>query len=125
MIRNLSQVILRVNDVEASAKFWQDQLGFVVVNRITLTETNEEVIEVGAHLNAETTIVLQAKNVTAEDVSPMLVFNTTRFDDFHVELSDKITVGKIETIHGVRTFTFEDLDNHVFRVKEAAELQFD
>lgn len=124
MIRNLSQVLLAVSDVDASAKFWEEKLGFVVVNRTTASETNEAVIEVGAHLNAETTLVLQKQN-DVKQVAPTLVFNTMRFDEVYETLSETLTVGDVEEVNGIRTFTFKDLDQYVFRIKEAKELEFE
>lgn len=124
MIRNLSQVVLAVSDVEASAKFWEEKLGFVVVNRTTSSETNEPVVEVGAHLNAETTLVLQKQN-GVKQVAPMLFFNTMRFDEVYETLSESLTVGNVEEVNGVRTFTFNDPDQYVFRIKEGKELEFE
>ena len=59
MIRDLSQVLLDVENVEAASKFWQEHFGFQVVN--VLTSDDEDIIELGAHLDAETTLVLQKK----------------------------------------------------------------
>lgn len=125
MIRDLSQVLLDVEDVLATSKFWQEHFGFHVVN--TLTSDGDEIIELGAHIDAETTLVLQKK--TAEDIQkstrPSLVFNSNRFDELYETLSQSIQVGEIKELHGLRTFTFKDLDAHVFLVKEAAQLKFD
>lgn len=125
MIRDLSQVLLDAEDVLAASTFWQEHLGFQVVN--TLTSDDHDIVELGAHLDAETTLVIQKK--TAEDnqksIQPSLVFNSNRFDDLYETLSASIEVGEIKELHGLRTFTFKDLDGHVFLIKEAAQLKFE
>lgn len=124
MIRDLSQVVLQVNDVETASKFWQDRLGFVIINREALSEQGE-IIEVGAHLDAETTLVLRSKRDNEVFNAPTLIFNTLRFDELYEKLSESLPVGEIKEIQGIRTFTFKDLDNHEFYIKEATELQFE
>lgn len=124
MIRDLSQVVLQVNDVETASKFWQDRLGFVIINREVLSEQGE-IIEVGAHLDAETTLVLRSKRDNEVFNAPTLIFNTLRFDELYEKLSESLPVGEIKEIQGIRTFTFKDLDNHEFYIKEATELQFE
>lgn len=124
MIRDLSQVLLDVENVEAASKFWQEHFGFQVVN--VLTSDDEDIIELGAHLDAETTLVLQKKtHDITRTARPSLVFNSTRFDDLYEHISTSIKVGEIKEMHGLRTFTFEDLDGNVFLVKEAAQLKFE
>ncbi len=125
MIRDLSQVLLDVEDVLATSKFWQEHFGFQVVN--TLTSDHEDIVELGAHIDAETTLVIQKKTSVDNQKSmrPSLVFNSNRFDELYEMLSASIEVGEIKEMHGLRTFTFKDLDGHVFLIKEAAQLKFE
>ncbi len=125
MIRDLSQVLLDVEDVLATSKFWQEHFGFQVVN--TLTSDHEDIVELGAHIDAETTLVIQKKTSVDNQKSmrPSLVFNSNRFDELYEMLSASIEVGEIKEMHGLRTFTFKDLDEHVFLIKEAAQLKFE
>lgn len=127
MIRDLSQVLLDVEDVAASSKFWQEHFGFAVVNTVTSTD-GEDIIELGAHINAETTLVLQKKTseTLQNSTRPSLVFNSNRFDELYETLaSSPIETGEIKELHGLRTFTFKDLNGYVFLIKELVELKFE
>lgn len=125
MIRDLSQVLLDVEDVSATSKFWQEHFGFQVVN--TLTSDDQDIVELGAHIDAETTLVIQKKTpgYNQRSMRPSLVFNSNRFDELYETLSASIEVGEIKELHGLRTFTFKDLDEHVFLIKEATQLKFE
>lgn len=125
MIRDLSQVLLDVEDVSATSKFWQEHFGFQVVN--TLTSGDQDIVELGAHIDAETTLVIQKKTpgYNQNSMRPSLVYNSNRFDELYETLSASIEVGEIKELHGLRTFTFKDLDEHVFLIKEATQLKFE
>lgn len=122
MINRIGQIMLYVNDQDASKAFWTEKMGFEVI----ADETNGPVrwIEV-APKAAATSIVLHNKDFVAgmnPDMNlgtPSLMLYTDRFDDLYSDLKNKgITVGDIVDFPSGRVFNFADQENNYFAVLE-------
>lgn len=131
MIRELKQVMVYVDDVERVVKFWEEQLGFVVMNR-TEASDGSLIAEIAPHTDAETSIVLFSKSFIRSNSpelelsTPSLMFSTNDLTDLHEKLTTQgVPVGQIVDIQGLRTFNFSDPEENYFAVTEESQVQFD
>ncbi|WNS45373.1 VOC family protein [Paenibacillus sp. MMS20-IR301] len=122
MINQIGQVMLYVNDQDASKDFWTEKLGFEVL----ADETDGPVrwIEV-APKGAATSIILHNKAFVAQmnpDMNlgtPSLMYFTDKFDELYSDFQNKgITVGDIVQIPSGRVFNFADNELNYFAVLE-------
>ncbi|TVT27087.1 VOC family protein [Salinicoccus cyprini] len=122
MFTKLAEVMLYVNDQDASKKFWKEKLGFKVVSE---SGAGDEMrwIEVRPMEDAGASLILFDRK-TVEKFSPelnfgtpSLMFFTDDLDQLHQELTDKgVNVGKIEEYGSMRTFNFSDEEENYFAV---------
>ncbi|MFC3419075.1 VOC family protein [Salinicoccus hispanicus] len=122
MFTKLAEVMLYVDDQDASKKFWTEKLGFKVINA---SEAGDEMrwVELKPKEGTETSIILFDRK-TVEKFSPelnfgtpSLMFFTDDLDQLHQELADKdVNVGKIEVYGSMRTFNFSDEEENYFAV---------
>lgn len=124
MINKIGQIMLYVNNQEASVKFWTETLGFTLIS----TEDNGHMkwYEIAASPNAETTIILHDKELIAKMSpelnlgTPSLMFATNNFDELFEKLtSNNVTVGEIIAMPSGRVFNFADAENNYFAVAES------
>ncbi|TCZ75491.1 VOC family protein [Paenibacillus albiflavus] len=122
MINKIGQVMLYVNNQEASRDFWTEKLGFEVI----ADETNGPMrwIEV-APKGAATSIVLHNKDLIAKMNpgmnlgTPSLMYYTDNFDALYGDLKNKsIKVGDIVELPSGRVFNFADDEDNYFAVAE-------
>jgi len=122
MINKIGQVMLYVNDQDASRDFWTDKLGFEVIAE----ESNGPMrwIEV-APKGAATSIVLHNKELVAKmnpDMNlgtPSIMYHTDNFDTLYSDLKNKnIKVGDIVELPSGRVFNFADHEENYFAVAE-------
>lgn len=122
MINKIGQVMLYVNNQEASRDFWTEKLGFEVI----ADETNGPMrwIEV-APKGAGTSIVLHNKELVAKMNpemnlgTPSIMYYTDQFDALYSDLQNKnIKVGDIMELPSGRVFNFADYEENYFAVSE-------
>lgn len=122
MINRLQQVMLYVENVEESVKFWES-IGFKVVGENALPEGFKS-FEVKAD-KGETSFVIFDKEfikkyspmVSLE--TPSLMFNTDDIDALYNDFKEKgITVGELAEMPGMRVFNFADKEAHYFAVMQ-------
>jgi lactoylglutathione lyase len=124
MFTRIGEVMLYVNDQEATRNFWREKLGFIVASE---SEEGADMkwIELKPTRQAETSIILHDRKLI-EKLSPelnfgtpSLMFFTDDLDRLHEELSEKgVKVGEIETFSSERTFNFADNEENYFAVME-------
>ncbi|OZT77490.1 VOC family protein [Salinicoccus roseus] len=127
MFTRIGEVMLYVNDQEATRNFWREKLGFIVASE---SEEGADMkwIELKPTREAETSIILHDRKLI-EKLSPelnfgtpSLMFFTDDLDRLHEELSEKgVKVGEIETFSSERTFNFADNEENYFAVMENNE----
>lgn len=122
MINKIGQVMLYVNNQDASKGFWTEQLGFEAI----ADETSGPMrwIEV-APTGAATSIVLHNKDLVAQMNpgmnlgTPSIMFYADNFDALYADLKNKgIKVGDIVEIPSGRVFNFADNEDNYFAVSE-------
>ncbi|MFX3631781.1 MAG: VOC family protein [Candidatus Pristimantibacillus sp.] len=122
MINKIGQVMLYVNNQEASRDFWTEKLGFEVI----ADETNGPMrwIEV-APKGAATSIVLHSKEFVATMNpemnlgTPSIMYYTDKFEALYSDLQNKnVKVGDIVEIPSGRVFNFADNEENYFAVSE-------
>jgi len=122
MINKIGQIMLYVNNQEASRDFWTEKLGFEVIT----DETNGPMrwIEV-APKGAATSIVLHNKDLIAKMNpgmnlgTPSIMYYTDNFDALYSDLKNKnIKVGDIVELPSGRVFNFADDEDNYFAVSE-------
>lgn len=124
MINEVGQIMLYVNDQEATSKFWEEKLGFQIVS----AEDNGQGmkwIEMAPSKDAQTTIVLHDKQLIASLEpelhlgTPSLMFYTEDIDTLFKEYTNKnIQVGDLVNMPGGRVFNFADNEGNYFAVME-------
>jgi len=116
--------MLYVNDQDEAANFWTEKLGFVVINE----ENNGQGmrwIEIAPSHEAETSIVLQNKELVAKMEpemnlgTPSLMFFARDLDTLDNDLKNKgVTVEELGTMPSGRVINFADGEDNYFAVKE-------
>jgi lactoylglutathione lyase len=123
MINKIGQIMLYVNDQDASLKFWTEKLGFSLI----ADEDNGHmrIIEIAPTNEAQTSIVLHNKELIAKMQpemnlnTPSLLFFSEDLDRLYKEFKDKnITVGELVTIPSGRVFNFADDEGNYFAIFE-------
>lgn len=126
MISKVGQIMLYVSNQDDAVNFWTGKVGF----RVVAEENNGQGmrwIEIAPTKDAETSIVLQNKELVAKMSpglnldTPSLMFFTTDFDQLHADLSNKnVTVGEIVNMpfDKGRVFNFADNEENYFAVLE-------
>ena len=127
MISKLGQVMLYVDDQEKAVKFWTEKAGCSVIAE----EGNGQGmkwIEVALSKDAETSIVLQDKEIVAKmspDMNlgtPSLMFFTDHLEKLYGNFQDKgVTTGEIVNMPTGRVFNFSDDEGNYFAVMEKVE----
>lgn len=124
MISKIGQIMLYVNDQDATVKFWTENFGFQIISE---DRSNPEFkwIEIAPSADSETSIILHDKNVVAKMSpelnlgTPSLMFFTEDADKLYKEFSDKgITVGEIVEMPSGKVFNFADNEENYFAVME-------
>ncbi|WNS77802.1 VOC family protein [Domibacillus sp. DTU_2020_1001157_1_SI_ALB_TIR_016] len=126
MISKVGQIMLYVNNQDDAVDFWTEKVGFHIVSE----ENNGQgmrCIEIAPTKDAETSIVLQNKELVAKMSpglnldTPSLMFFTADFDQLYNDLSNKnVTVGEIVNMPSDkgRVFNFADNEENYFAVLE-------
>ncbi|OCT13629.1 glyoxalase [Paenibacillus pectinilyticus] len=123
MITKLGQVMLYVNDQDASLSFWTEKAGFTLVSE----EKNEHMrwIEIAPTKEAQTSIVLHNKDFIAKMEpslnlgTPSLLFFSDDLDRLYQDFKNKgITVGELVTMPTGRVFNFADNEGNYFAILE-------
>ncbi|QHW29763.1 VOC family protein [Paenibacillus rhizovicinus] len=122
MINKVGQVMLYVNDQDASKDFWTEKLGFEVIAEVTNGPMRW--IEV-APKGAATSIILHNKEFVAKMNpgmnlgTPSIMFQSDQFDALNSDLKNKgVKVGEIMEIPTGRVFNFADHEDNYFAVSE-------
>ena len=123
MIDSLGQVMVYVNDLDASAKFWKEQVGFEWVER----QENMGMVSyfVAPKKDSQVVMVLQDKAQVAE-LSPELDLGTPSFlmessdldETYQYMLDMGVLVLPIVDLGIMRVFNFSDLEENYFAVRE-------
>lgn len=124
MITKIGELMLYVNDLDQSANFWTEKIGFT-----QLAEHNEggmRWINIAPTSTTETQFVLHDKKQIAAMhpevplATPALLFYTKDIQKLHEDLFNKgLPVGDIVEMGGSLTFNFPDPDGNYFAVKNS------
>ncbi|NOU67763.1 VOC family protein [Paenibacillus sp. LMG 31461] len=123
MISKVGQIMLYVNDQDASLKFWTEKLGFILVS-----EENHgpmKWFEIAPKDDAQTSIILHNKELIAQMQpqlnldTPSLLFFSEDLESLYAEFKEKdITVGDLVTMPTGRVFNFADDEGNYFAILE-------
>ena len=124
MIHTVGQIMLYVNDQEASLRFWTEKAGFSLISK----EDNGQGFrwfEIAPAKDSETSIVLHDKETIAKMsrgvnlLTPSIMFFTDNIDELYKDFSDKtITVGEMVSMPTGKVFNFADDEDNYFAVME-------
>ena len=122
MINKIGQVMLYVNNQEASRDFWTEKLGFEVIADVTNGPMRW--IEI-APKGAATSIVLHSKDFVAQMNpemnlgTPSIMYFKDHFDELYSDLKNKnIKVGDVMALPSGRVFNFADNEDNYFAISE-------
>jgi len=122
MINKIGQVMLYVNNQEASRDFWTEKLGFEVIADVTNGPMRW--IEI-APKGAATSIVLHSKDFVAQMNpemnlgTPSIMYFTDHFEELYSDLKNKnIKVGDVMALPSGRVFNFADNEDNYFAISE-------
>ncbi|MBC1499266.1 VOC family protein [Listeria weihenstephanensis] len=123
MIHKIGQVMLYVNDQEASAKFWTEKVGFVITSESAPTD-GERWIEIAPTKDSATKFVLQDKVAVAKMQpemnlgTPSILLYGENLDAMYEDFKAKgITVGDLIDVPNMgRVFNFADNENNYFAI---------
>ncbi|MGG0656035.1 VOC family protein [Rummeliibacillus pycnus] len=123
MIQQLGQVMIYVDNQDAAKSFWTEKVGFTV--RSEVKEGEFRIIEIAPTKDAETSFVLQDKQLVAKMEpylnlgTPSLMFFADDVESLYEEFKEKeITVGELVEIPSGKVFNFADDENNYFAVLE-------
>lgn len=123
MIQSIGQVMLYVNDIEQSAVFWREKIGF---ERIEKQQQGEQVSYIIApKLNSEVQFVLHDKAEVAQ-MNPGMNLETPSilFESHDVEatyqqlLAEGVTANPVIDMGFLKVFNFCDNEGNYFAVRE-------
>ncbi len=124
MIDKFGQIMLYVNDVEASASFWIEKLNFKEVDRLDFMGKLISV-ELSPYEDCDVNLVLFDKPFVAETspsvnpATPSLLFSTYDIKKTNEELKAKgVAVSEISEFGGLVNFNFPDNENNYFAFRE-------
>ncbi|MCM3175077.1 VOC family protein [Paenibacillus sp. MER 99-2] len=124
MINQVGQIMLYVNNQEQALQFWTEKAGFHLIAEENISPEMKW-YEIAATPDAETSLVLQDKQVVAKMSpgvnlgTPSLMFFTPNIDKLYQDFKDKeITVGELVDLPFGRIFNFADDEDNYFAVME-------
>lgn len=124
MINNISKITIYVQNQEDSKNFWVNKLGFVVRFEQQMGP-NMKWIEVAPNENSETTFVLYDKNMMKTQnpkvnvEHPSIILSTNEIDKAYEKMKEsQIEVGELMTMPYGRMFSFKDLDNNDYLLRQ-------
>ncbi len=128
MIDKFGQVMLYVDDVQASADFWTSKLEFSIVNEMIINNALISV-ELSPYEDSDTNFVLFSKEfVRLEHAemgiemplnAPSLLFSTYDIKETHRKLKEKgVAVSDISDMGGIININFPDNENNYFSIRE-------
>lgn len=123
MITKLGEVMVYVRDQDAVKRFWEEDMGFVIVQ--DFTDGAMRWVQVAATADAETTIILHDREFVEKNSpelnfgTPSLLFFTENLDELYDSLQQKgVTLGEKVNMDGSLFFNFADPEGNYFAVME-------
>ncbi len=128
MIDKFGQVMLYVDDVQASADFWTNKVEFTVVDKM-IVEDNLVSVELSPYNNSDTNLVLFSKEFVRREHAemgiemslnvPSLLFSTYDIKETHKKLKENgVLVSDISDMGGLININFPDNENNYFAIRE-------
>ncbi|QHF55097.1 MULTISPECIES: VOC family protein [Streptococcus] len=125
MISSLGQIMLYVNDMEASAQFWREKVGFERVERQKQGTQISYII--APKIDSKVQLVLHDKPaVTAMNpdmnlVTPSILMSSINLEKTYQEFIAKgINVNPIIDLGCMKVFNFSDDEDNYFAVREVS-----
>lgn len=123
MIQSIGQVMLYVENVEAAATFWKEQMGF---ERVEKQEQGPQVSYIVApKLDSQVQFVLHDKAEVAKMNpemnlgTPSILMTATDLESYHAELLEKgVEANPIMDLGFMKVFNFADNEGNYFAVRE-------
>ncbi|MST87471.1 VOC family protein [Lactobacillus porci] len=117
------EIMLYVNDPEKCAKFWSEEVGFIVKEEGKGPEESKNYL-LAASKNAESSLHLFDREVIAKYspeldlATPSLLFSCDDVKKARQKLLDKgVTVGEVVDMGSAETCNFADPEGHYFAFK--------
>lgn len=114
---NQVEIMLYVNDPEKCAKFWSEEVGFIVKEEGKGPEESKTYL-LAAIKNAESSLRLFDREVIAKYSPESLLFSCDDVKKARQKLLDKgVTVGEVVDMGSAETCNFADPEGHYFAFK--------
>ncbi len=124
MIDKFGRIMLYVNDVQKASEFWCEKVKFTKIDESVFEEKLISV-ELCPYEKADTYLVLFDKEFVraTSDIpnlgSPSFLFSTYDINETHQQFKDNgINVSEIMDMGGLIHFTFTDLEDNHFAIRE-------
>lgn len=123
MITSIGEVMIYVENLEESVKFWKEKVGFEYINK---NDFNGYIsYSIAPKLNSEVILVLHDKNKVKEispevDLSiPSILFKTENIENLYNSLKENgVNVNEIVNLGNMKVLNFSDFEGNYFAVKE-------
>ena len=120
MIKTIGEIMLYVNDIEKSMKFWKENLKFKKIEK-----TSFGTYKIAPNENDDVYFVLQDKNKIAK-MNPNFIMNNPSIlmQAEHLEeiydklLKNGVNVNPITMMGNMKTFNFSDEEENYFAIRE-------
>lgn len=124
MINNISKITVYVENQEEARKFWVNKLQFIVKFEQQMGP-NMRWIEVAPSEDSRTTLVLYDKNmmkIQNPKISvghPSIILSTNDINKAYEDMkNNSVEVGELITMPYGKMFSFKDLDNNEYLLRE-------
>lgn len=124
MINNISKITIYVQNQEEAKNFWVNKLQFIVKFEQQMGP-NMKWIEVAPSENSQTTFVLYDKNMMKTQnpntnvEHPSIILSTNNLDKAYAEMKKNLVeVGELMEMPYGRMFSFKDLENNDYLLRE-------
>ncbi len=124
MIDKFGELMLYVNDVSASAKFWTENLEFIEVGT-SIIDDKLISVELLPYKDCDVKVVLFDKAFVEQTsdlaylATPSLLFSTYNIKETHQKLKDRgVKVSELSDAVGFMNFNFPDNENNYFAFRE-------
>lgn len=124
MIKKVGKITIYTNNQDEAIKFWTEKMNFVIKFQQDMGP-NMKWVEVGPSEDEFTTFVIYDKNMmlkqnpNANVSHPSIILSTDSIEDTYNELKENgVELGQLMIMPYGKMFSFKDLDNNEYLVRE-------
>lgn len=124
MIKNLSKVVLYVDNQEDTVSFWTEKVGFIITNQQEVSN-GIKWVEVAPNKSSEASLVIYDKklmdkqNPSKNTGVPSLIFSSKNIKETHAYLKSRgVQVDEFMDMSYGKMFNFFDEDGNSFLIRD-------